>query len=121
MSVAPFIDPLVLIVDDDELLRAALEDLIAREGYRTSSARNGREALDYLRAHRESPCVVLLDLLMPVMDGRAVIEALRREEIDARIIVLTGGDATDLPDGVRWLRKPVDRETLLAAIAEASP
>jgi CheY-like chemotaxis protein len=67
--------PTVLIVDDDMSIRKMLVEVLQLEGYPTETAVNGREALDIL-AHG-GPRVVLLDLLMPVLDGRGVMEELR--------------------------------------------
>ena len=67
----------VLIVDDDTGIRDLLEGLLEEEGYNVASARNGREALEALRKRADlGPHVILLDLMMPVMDGYAVMETL---------------------------------------------
>ena len=58
----------VLIVEDDEDLREMMAQLLTLEGFQTAAVANGREALDYLRATAK-PNVILLDLMMPVMDG----------------------------------------------------
>jgi CheY-like chemotaxis protein len=58
----------VLIVDDDSAVRTALKELFETEGYAVAVAANGRAALNHLSAGLR-PCVVLLDLMMPVMDG----------------------------------------------------
>src|SRR5262245_4261110 len=67
--------PTVLIVDDEPTIRKMLVEVLQLEGYPTETAVNGREALDILA--RGGPRVVLLDLLMPVLDGRGVMEELR--------------------------------------------
>src|SRR5262245_41874314 len=59
---------LVLIVDDDQDIRDTLGGVLTEEGYRVVGAANGQEALDYLK-DGERPCLILLDLMMPVMDG----------------------------------------------------
>jgi CheY-like chemotaxis protein len=59
---------IVLVVDDDQDIRDALCELLLDEGYQAVAAANGAEALSYLRS-RELPCVILLDLMMPIMDG----------------------------------------------------
>ena len=62
-------EPCVLIVEDDDGAREALSDCLEMEGISVASARNGKEALDYLH-HAHRPKVILLDLFMPVMtDG----------------------------------------------------
>ncbi len=67
----------VLIVDDDTGIRDLLEGLLEEEGYNVATARNGREALDLLRKRADlGPHVILLDLMMPVLDGYAVMETL---------------------------------------------
>ncbi len=66
--------PTVLIVDDDPQIRKMLIEVLTLEGYPTETAVNGQEALAILAT--SGPRVILLDLLMPVLDGRGVMEAL---------------------------------------------
>src|SRR5262249_55915041 len=68
----------VLVVEDDAATRGALVALLGQQGYATAGARNGAEALAYLRAHAP-PRVILLDLMMPVMDGQQFLWARRGE------------------------------------------
>jgi len=73
----------VLVVDDDKGIRDLLEGLLQEEGYNVAAARNGREALELLRKRADlGPHVILLDLMMPVLDGYAVMETLAA---DARL------------------------------------
>ncbi len=58
----------VLVIDDDDAMRESLTALLKLEGFEACGARNGREALDYLHSHR-LPCVIVLDLTMPLMSG----------------------------------------------------
>jgi CheY-like chemotaxis protein len=58
----------ILIVEDDDDLRTVVGDLLRHLGYGVATAANGRDALDYLRSHR-APSLIVLDLMMPVMDG----------------------------------------------------
>jgi two-component system response regulator (stage 0 sporulation protein F) len=66
--------PTILIVDDDPAIRKMLVEVLSLEGYPTETVTNGQEALDTLAA--SAPRVILLDLLMPVLDGRGVMEQL---------------------------------------------
>lgn len=68
--------PTVLIVDDDAAIRTMLVEVLALEGYPTETAANGREALEVLA--KSGPRVVLLDLLMPILDGRGVVQQLQQ-------------------------------------------
>ncbi len=101
----------VLIVDDDPSIRTMVVEMLSLEGYSVEKAANGQEALDRL-AHAPFPRVVLLDLLMPVLDGRGFMDALRAEpekRAQLKIILVSAWSnleaARDLdPDGV--LPKP---------------
>lgn len=74
--------PTVLIVDDDPAIRKMLVEVLALEGYPTETATNGQEALNILA--RSAPRVILLDLKMPVMDGRGVMAELETDEVTRR-------------------------------------
>jgi CheY-like chemotaxis protein len=69
VSARPDRDHTVLVVDDDEDLRQALTDILEGEGFAVVPAENGVDALDKLRTGHDRPCVILLDLMMPKMDG----------------------------------------------------
>lgn len=124
-EVAPSFDQKlpILLVDDDDAIREALGDFLQDEGYVTHSARNGAEALERLE-ELPSPCVVILDLMMPVMDGREVLERLRTMERHraSHIVVLSAvNDSFQLPawthaTGPGWvyrMNKPVDPGLLM--------
>ena len=68
----------VLVVDDDRDIRDSLIELLERYGYRAAGAANGREALAVLEASPHLPCLILLDLMMPVLDGRGFREEQRK-------------------------------------------
>ncbi len=82
--------PTILIVDDDPSIRKLLVEVLQLEGYPTETASNGREAMDMLA--RSGPRVVLLDLLMPVLDGRGVVRelsAMPEQRAQHKIILLS--------------------------------
>ena len=81
--------PEVLVVDDDPTARDVLRRLLVRAGWQVAEAANGREGLAFLE--RSRPTLVLLDLMMPDMDGFEVLEAMRREEAwrDIPVVVVT--------------------------------
>jgi CheY-like chemotaxis protein len=82
----------VLVVDDDARSRDMLRRTLQREGWTVAEAVDGREALSQLQ--RSRPALVLLDLMMPEMDGFEVLERMRREEAwrDIPVIVVTAKD-----------------------------
>jgi len=111
----------ILLVDDDDDLRMALGELLGEYGYRVALAENGAVALDYL-VHNPVPRVILLDLMMPVMNGvRLSRELLERPELqDVPILLLTAaGDPESYAGSVRAarvFRKPLDIPQLLMAL-----
>ncbi len=68
----------VLLIDDDECARLCLARTLERDGHAVATAADGRQALDYLAAHA-APRLILLDLVMPTMDGWEFLRRLRRE------------------------------------------
>jgi CheY-like chemotaxis protein len=108
----------VLVVDDDELLRDAVSEAIADAGYEVEQAENGREALDKMR--RASPCIVLLDLMMPVMDGWEVVSEMTKDPALASVpvCVVSAQDRIAPPKAVRTLRKPVTAAVLLQTVEQ---
>ncbi|WP_437526214.1 response regulator [Sorangium sp. So ce726] len=112
----------VLIVDDDPGVVDALTLLLSDEGYRVVTASNGRAALSYLAQH-EAPGIILLDMMMPTMDGYAFRVEQRRHPALAAIpvVVMTAGAQSARVDemcATGFLSKPVDVDALLALLKE---
>ena len=102
----------VLIVDDDLASRKALEAVLADEGYTVATAADGGAALAYLRSGHK-PDVILLDLMMPVLDGWDFRTEQKRDPALADIPVVAISAAGKLVDGDYSLRKPIRLEMLL--------
>jgi CheY-like chemotaxis protein len=84
----------ILIVDDDRDIREVTADALEAEGYLTATAGDGRAALEWLRAHPDEPCLVLLDLMMPDMDAAAFRKEQLRDPALADIaVVIFSADA----------------------------
>jgi DNA-binding response OmpR family regulator len=97
----------ILIVDDEPQIVRGLEDNLRFEGYQTSTARDGYEALSV--AAREAPDLILLDIMMPDKSGWDVCRELRGQGIDVPIIMLTArGEETDRVRGLELTRKEFD-------------
>jgi CheY-like chemotaxis protein len=117
-------DRTVLIVEDDVDTRDAIVEVLTDRNYRALEASNGADALDELRAAAPQPCVILLDMMMPVMDGtefrnlQRVDEALREIPV---VVLSAHADATALAEQMQaagFLRKPVDLVTLLQTVEQ---
>jgi len=111
----------VLVVEDDQDVRQCICEILEDEGFEAWPARNGREALDLLRKHALRPSLILLDLAMPVLDGREFHARLSRDAtLPTTRVVLMSDVAPDATLALLpWLRKPIDLAALLAAVAEA--
>jgi len=118
MSTAP--TPLILVVDDDPTIAALVCALLERDGYATRQAHSGAEALDVVA--REPVTLVLLDVVMPEMDGFEVCRALRDAGHRLPVILLTGRDdlttrQRGMQEGVsEFLTKPIDTHELRARV-----
>lgn len=113
----------ILVVEDDFFIRDMLVELLEEEGYSVVSAANGHEALALLQEAEDLPGLILLDLMMPVMDGRQFRkEQQRRETLQAvPVVVLTASsDNEELPASFQpaaYLPKPINLQTLLDTVA----
>jgi CheY-like chemotaxis protein len=92
-------DP-ILVVDDDEDIRESLRDLLEEDGFPVLTASHGEEALAKLRTSVR-PCLIILDLMMPIMDGYQFHEALKADPALRKlpVLILTAGRGSP-PDGV---------------------
>ena len=105
----------ILIVEDEKDIRENLKMLLELEGYKVFTAVNGDDGLRVLRT-MERPCLILLDLMMPVMDGMEFLKEKRHEDAIAQIPVCIVSGVAEKPDmkGVSgFVKKPIDLEILL--------
>lgn len=113
----------VLVVDDEELVRALAERMMQREGYRVRLAAGGREALALMEREGDGIDLVLLDLTMPDMHGREVLVGIQALKPGVPVVLSSGLDveeARGLETGPRvvFLQKPYRMDQLLAAIQQ---
>ena len=107
----------VLVVEDDHLIREAIAEALDQEGFVVVEAANGREALDKLHQGRTS--LVLLDLMMPVMDGWQFREAqLQDPEISDIPVVVLSAVSDEKVSAERHFSKPCDLDELLDTVWE---
>src|SRR5262249_47645719 len=109
--------PTILVVEDDAVTREGLAALLGRAGYRVALAANGAEALHFLGAW-PTPALILLDMLMPVLDGWHFLEALRRQAPAPAVPVIVTTGTVLSREWARdhgcpgFLRKPIEPEAL---------
>ncbi|QIF01572.1 PAS domain-containing protein [Roseimicrobium sp. ORNL1] len=114
---------LVLVVDDEKPIRDTGSHILETFGYRVMTAANGAEAVEMFRNSKERPSIVFTDMMMPIMDGPAMIRELRSLDSSVRFVGASGlnnelaAEARSL--GVRhFLHKPYTTEDLLMALAD---
>lgn len=111
---------LVLVVEDDRFIRESLLELLQSEGYTAVGSENGQEALDYLDATSELPSIILLDLMMPIMDGWQFRKLqLQNSRIAHLPVVVLTADAKDksILNVQGWIRKPITINEILGTVA----
>jgi CheY-like chemotaxis protein len=110
----------VLVVDDDDDVREGLQLALEANGYRADAVADGRAALVWL-GRNPPPRLILLDLMMPVMDGWQVLDALdadaRLSSIPVVIVTAFRGDRLGKAATRALLRKPIELDELMSAIA----
>ena len=116
--------PHIMVVEDDETIRDSLLEYLADKGYQTKGAADGKEALDALAADPVAPCLIVLDLMMPVMDGWTFRAEQMRDPHLAQIPVVVVSAVRDVAKQVKdlgligCLKKPIDLKQLLTIVSE---
>jgi CheY-like chemotaxis protein len=109
----------ILVVDDEPLIQHVIVDVLRDEGYAVVTADDGLAALELVQ--QEAPALVLMDVMMPRMDGRTAFRAMREHVQGTGLpVILISAMATpaDLdPEIAAFLRKPLDLQQLLAVVA----
>ena len=118
----------VLLVDDEEMVRQFIREALELNSYRVLEAANGREALELCRLHRDEIDVVVTDIVMPVMNGKELVERLTQEGLQLPVVCMSGyaesslfEDHTLSPAAVAYLPKPFSSNELHEKIASVLP
>lgn len=115
----------VLIIEDDKSIRDSLAQLLEFEGYNVTGAANGQEGLDCLQGLE--PCMILLDLMMPIMDGWQFSSQVKADPKLSRIpLVLISADGNihqkaQQVQALGYLKKPINVDRLLGTIKQYCP
>lgn len=116
------LDISVLFVEDEELLRAIYERILEKVVARLYTAENGKEGLELYKKHQ--PDLIVTDIMMPVMDGLEMVEKIRKEDNNIRLVILSAyGEAEYFMDAIKigvnsFLLKPVETKKLISLVEE---
>jgi CheY-like chemotaxis protein len=117
----------ILVVEDDELIRDSLVEFLDEQGYQATGAVDGVDALGRLRSGAPLPCVIVLDLMMPNMDGRSFREEQLRDPRLAAIPVIVVSAYRDVAKNAaelavaHYLPKPLKLPVLLDLVQQHCP
>jgi CheY-like chemotaxis protein len=109
----------ILVVEDDHDIRVSVRNLLEDEGYRVVSVTNGHTALDVLERTEPKPQLIILDLMLPVMDGWQFADVIRGKPSLAAIPILIMSAYEDPPPPeniVGFVKKPIDTGALLSVV-----
>lgn len=113
-------EKLILVVDDDPSVRRSTSRLLETHGFSVMQAENGQRALDALKQMRSFPCLVVLDMAMPVMDGRRFLKLRAQDPLlrDIPVVVVSGSPQSGEPlEAISaYLSKPLDGDRLINLI-----
>lgn len=116
--------PYVLLVEDETAIRAAFTRLLTREGFRVVEAGSAEEALERVASERHAPALLVTDVVMPGMGGKALVLALRARFPDLRIVMMSGfsEDLTLRAEldsrNLIFLQKPFGTQVLMSAVRD---
>lgn len=114
----------VLIVDDEPAIRRIVEVILSKNGYRTMSASDGREAVAMFQQHKDQIDIVVSDLMMPYQDGPTTIRAIRQMKAAVRVLAITGlGEEPRVAEAKAagaesFIKKPFTAHQLLTSVKE---
>ena len=111
--------PQLLVIEDEKEIRESLRQVLEFEGYEVFEAANGKEALELLTQARQPICLILLDLMMPVMDGWQFSELLKTDSAHNAIPVILVTAFSDKARGISSagvVKKPFDLDALLSMV-----
>jgi CheY-like chemotaxis protein len=105
-------------VEDDRDIREAIAEFLELDGFQVYQAENGQQALDVLEGMPQ-PALILADLMMPVMDGPALVAALRDNDQFASLpVVIVSASDANAPAGYRRVKKPIELDNLVQVVSE---
>jgi CheY-like chemotaxis protein len=115
------VEPVILVVDDEPLIRVLAKRFLERSGYQTLEADSGEEALRVLRRRPSDIALLLTDIIMPGIGGTQLADEARKVQPALPVVFMSGYSSrfADSVDPYHCLQKPFKRQELLSAVAEA--
>lgn len=108
---------IVVVVDGEPGFGETLQDVFEDQGYSVRLAFDGAEALALLERMATPPCIVILDLLLPVLDGNELYRWMQAHPVLCKVaVVVATSDPSRAPPGVLLMKKPVNHDVLLATV-----
>ncbi len=110
----------ILVIEDNKEIQSSIQDALVDSGYNVFTADNGKEGLLIL-SQMPPPCLILLDLMMPLMNGWEFIEEINKNIIYSNIpivVVSALGNKSGISDNHAYLEKPIDLDCLLQTVAK---
>jgi two-component system chemotaxis response regulator CheY len=110
----------IVLAENDQDLRDSMVSTLKNAGYKVEAFANGREALEWLEVAAHPPQLLLIDLMMPVLDGWHFLDELQKSPRDAAIPVVVlsaSGSFAGRSESIPFLRKPIAVKPLLAVVA----
>ena len=112
----------ILLAEDNELVRISIRMLLNQQGYKVLLAENGEEALTRFQAHRDEIDLIVLDVVLPLKNGREVYNSIKQQRPDIKALFISG--YTDdiitekgiLDGGLEFLSKPIDKQVFIAKV-----
>ncbi|MCU0589015.1 MAG: response regulator [Syntrophobacteraceae bacterium] len=114
------VDKKILVVDDEEGIRRVLHMSLSESGYRVLTAGTASDALEIIRS--EQPTIVLADIIMPGMDGIELLQRIKEENPETKVIMMTGHGGHDLAidsllhEAADFIAKPISYHALQTAL-----
>ena len=107
----------VVVVDDEPGFCETVKEILEEEGFDVDVASDGRAALQLLRGRTSPPCIVILDLAMPILDGNAVYQQMQQDPALRTIpVVIATSDPSRAPKGAEVMAKPLSIARLLDTV-----
>jgi CheY-like chemotaxis protein len=114
----------VLVVDDEYNIRSMMKEIMEMSGFKVLTAGNGRDGIDIYQRYKNEIDLIIMDMVMPVMDGRAAFNEIRKINPDQKIFIISGyTQREDLEDilengAVGFLRKPFQVKEIVEKVQE---